>query len=135
MEKGKAMNDKPKNRPLISFEHRHQPLITQSHFIRRMIWTVIASLIGLTAWVIVGMLGYHILAELPWVDSFLNAAMIVGGMGPVDMLHAESAKVFAGLYAILSGVIFLSIFGFLIAPVFHRFLHRFHLDGDDATKR
>jgi hypothetical protein len=119
---------------LHQFEHRKQPLISQSRFIRRMVLTVILSLAGLAIWVLVGMLGYHLLANLPWVDSFLNAAMIVGGMGPVDILNASSAKVFAGVYAILSGVIFLSIFGFLIAPVFHRFLHRFHLDGDDKEK-
>jgi hypothetical protein len=56
--------------------------------------------------------------------------MIVGGMGPVDLLNNQPAKVFAGFYAILSGVIFLSIFGLLIGPVFHRFLHRFHLDSE-----
>jgi hypothetical protein len=56
--------------------------------------------------------------------------MIVGGMGPVDILNNQPAKVFAGFYAILSGVIFLSVFGLLIGPVFHRFLHRFHLDSD-----
>jgi hypothetical protein len=116
------------------FEHRKQPLISQRHFIRRMVLTGLLSLAGLAIWVVVGMLGYHLLANLPWVDSFLNAAMIVGGMGPVDILNAPIAKIFAGVYAILSGVIFLSIFGFLIAPVFHRFLHRFHLDGDDKEK-
>ena len=119
------------NTLLRRFEHRRQPLISQQHFIRRMAFTVILSLAGLAFWVVVGMTCYHLLAGLPWVDSFLNAAMIVGGMGPVDLLREPSAKIFAGIYAILSGVIFLSIFGFLIAPVFHRFLHRFHLDSAD----
>jgi hypothetical protein len=129
-----SMDNKFSNTIFRRFEHRKQPLISQNHFIRRMLLTVLLSLAGLAIWVVVGMFGYHLLANLPWVDSFLNAAMIVGGMGPVDLLNASSAKIFAGVYAILSGVIFLSIFGFLIAPVFHRFLHRFHLDGDDKEK-
>jgi len=77
------------------------------------------------------MFGYHWLAGLQWIDAFLNASMIVGGMGPVDPLHASSAKMFAGFYAILSGVVFLSIFGLLVAPVIHRFLHRFHMDPNE----
>jgi hypothetical protein len=127
-------NDKFSNILFKRFEHRRQPLISQRHFIRRMVLTVILGLAGLAIWVVIGMAGYHLLAGLSWIDSFLNAAMIVGGMGPVDSLRESSAKVFAGVYAILSGVIFLSIFGFLIAPVFHRFLHRFHLDSADKEK-
>ena len=80
------------------------------------------------------MIGYHALAGLGWVDAFLNSAMIVGGMGPVDVLNNQPAKVFAGFYAIFSGVIFLSIFGLLIGPVFHRFLHRFHLDTEERPE-
>ncbi len=84
-------------------------------------------------------MGYHLLANLTWVDSFLNAAMIVGGMGPVDTLYSEAAKVFAGVYAILSGVLFLAIFGIMAAPIFHRFLHRFHLeiseDGESKPRK
>ncbi len=67
------------------------------------------------------------------MDAFLNASMIVGGMGPVDLLTNSAAKFFAGLYALFSGVIFLGIFGLLIAPVFHRFLHRFHLESEEES--
>jgi hypothetical protein len=124
------MKEQAKEFPYIGLEHRKQPLLPRKHFVRRIIITTLLGLGALTVWVFVGMFGYHFLARLPWVDSFLNAAMIVGGMGPVDLLQNSPAKVFAGFYAILSGVIFLSVFGFLVAPVFHRFLHRFHLDGD-----
>ena len=124
------MKEAPKRSPYIDFEHRKQPLLPRKHFIRRLILTTLMGLGALAVWIIVGMVGYHALARLPWVDAFLNAAMIVGGMGPVDLLQNSPAKIFAGLYAILSGVIFLSVFGFLVAPVFHRFLHRFHLDRD-----
>jgi hypothetical protein len=128
------MKETAKQFPYIDFEHSKQPLISQHRFIRRLILTTFIGLGTLAVWVLVGMVGYHSLARLPWVDAFLNAAMIVGGMGPVDILQNSPAKVFAGVYAILSGVLFLSVFGFLVAPVFHRFLHRFHLDGGIKSK-
>ena len=120
-------------RRIVRFEHRKQPLIPRQSFVRRLIYAASLSAILLALWTVVGMVGYHLLAGLPWVDAFLNSSMIVGGMGPVDILNSEPAKVFAGFYAILSGVIFLSIFGLLIGPVFHRFLHCFHLDSEEHT--
>jgi len=120
--------------PYIQFEHRKQALLPSRHFVRRLVLTAVTGLAVLLLWVFVGMIGYHILAHLPWVDAFLNASMIVGGMGPVDLLQNPPAKIFAGAYAILSGVIFLTVFGFLVAPIFHRFLHRFHLDADQEKK-
>jgi hypothetical protein len=116
---------------VFAFEHRHQPLLSRSRFIRRLIAAFALSLFLLGIWLTLGMFGYRYLAGLAWIDAFLNASMIVGGMGPVDQLTSPDAKLFAGFYAILSGVIFLSIFGLLIAPVFHRFLHRFHLDSEE----
>ena len=115
---------------LFKFEHRKQPLVSKQSFVKRLAFAAVLSTLLLAVWTAVGMIGYHVLAGLGWVDAFLNSAMIVGGMGPVDVLNNQPAKVFAGFYAIFSGVIFLSIFGLLIGPVFHRFLHRFHLDTD-----
>jgi hypothetical protein len=74
------------------------------------------------------MAGYHDLEGLPWVDAFLNASMLLGGMGPVDMPHTVGGKLFAGLYALYSGMLFLVLAAILLAPVFHRVLHRFHLE-------
>ena len=121
----------------MNFEHRLQPLLTTQEFLRRQLIAVVVSFALLLVWIFLGMLGYHILADLPWVDAFLNTAMIVGGMGPVDLLPSDAAKIFAGVYAILSGVILLSSFGVLAAPLYHRFLHKFHLDieDDDAVKK
>jgi hypothetical protein len=124
------MSRRPALKHLFKFEHRKQPLLSQQSFVKRLVYAAILSAVLLAVWTVVGMIGYHALAGLGWVDAFLNSAMIVGGMGPVDILNSQPAKVFAGFYAIFSGVIFLSIFGLLIAPVFHRFLHRFHLDSD-----
>ena len=115
---------------LLRFEHRKQPLVSKQSFVKRLVFAAVLSTVLLAVWTVVGMIGYHALAGLGWVDAFLNSAMIVGGMGPVDVLNNQPAKVFAGFYAIFSGVIFLSVFGLLIGPVFHRFLHRFHLDTD-----
>ena len=75
----------------------------------------------------IGMIGYHIFEGLSWLDSLLNASMILGGMGPVNPLKTDAGKVFASFYALYSGVILLASVGILITPIFHRFLHRFHL--------
>ena len=121
----------------MNFEHRLQPLLTTQEFLRRQLIAIVVSFALLLVWIFLGMLGYHILADLPWVDAFLNTAMIVGGMGPVDLLPSDAAKIFAGVYAIFSGVILLSSFGVLAAPLHHRFLHKFHLDieDDDGVKK
>jgi hypothetical protein len=119
---------------LLDFERRGQPLVPRNIFLRRMIYTLAFSFAILTGWVFVGMLGYHWLAQLSWVDSFLNTAMIVGGMGPVDILKSGDAKIFAGVYAIISGAMFLTVFALIAAPLFHRFLHRFHLEIDEKTE-
>jgi len=76
----------------------------------------------------VGVIGYHAIGGLPWVDSILNASMILTGMGPVDPMRTAAAKLFASAYAIFSGVAFLTSVGVLLAPLFHRFLHHFHLE-------
>jgi hypothetical protein len=75
-----------------------------------------------------GVLGYHYFANLEWVDALLNASMILTGMGPVDILHTKGAKVFASAYAIFSGVVFISATGIFLSPIFHRVLHRFHIE-------
>ena len=77
----------------------------------------------------VGVLGYHYFARLAWIDSLVNASMILGGMGPVDPLPSTAAKVFASCYALFSGVAFIGIAGVMLAPFAHRLLHRFHIEG------
>ncbi len=115
------------------FERRNQPVISHAEWRRRVARSaalaggVIVAALGL------GVLGYRYLAELGWLDSLLNASMILGGMGPVDPIHTDRGKLFAAFYALFSGVIFIGTFGVLIAPWAHRMLHRFHaVDEDDA---
>jgi hypothetical protein len=76
----------------------------------------------------IGVLGYHCFGELSWVDSLLNASMILAGMGPVDTLHSTAAKIFASCYALSSGLVFIGVASLIVAPFAHRLLHRFHLD-------
>lgn len=77
-----------------------------------------------------GVCGYHFIGGLNWVDSYLNASMILSGMGPVDKLEADGAKIFAACYALFSGVIFITASGIIISPLLHRVLHRFHVEED-----
>lgn len=83
----------------------------------------------------VGILGYHYIEGLSWLDSLLNASMILSSMGPVTPLHTDAGKLFASAYALFSGVAFLTIIGVLFAPVVHRMLHRFHLLADEEKAR
>jgi len=109
------------------YEHHKQPLASQRVFAQRLTRNGLIGLLLLIFSLGVGMIGYHFLENLSWIDSLLNASMILGGMGPVSSLKTDSGKIFASFYAIYSGVILLASVSILIAPIFHRFLHRFHL--------
>ena len=118
------------------YEHRDQPLLPRRAFAKRL-----ASHVGIAIGVIfgsllIGILGYHFLEGLAWIDALVNAAMILGGMGPVDALHTSAGKLFASFYALYSGIVFLLAVGIIFAPVFHRILHHFHLETetDDAKE-
>ena len=110
------------------YEHRKQPLLNAVAFRKRVVRHFIQALLAVGGALGIGMLGYHFLAKLNWVDSFLNASMILGGMGPVDPLQTSAAKIFAGCYALFSGLAFIGIASLIVAPFAHRLLHRFHLD-------
>jgi hypothetical protein len=116
------------------YESSSQPLISRRAFFRRLGLHLLLAL-GITiASLVVGMLGYMSLAGLSPVDAFLNASMILGGMGPVDVLQSNGAKIFAGLYALFSGFILLGVAGVILAPIFHRLLHAFHIDTDASDE-
>ena len=113
------------------YEHHKQPLASRAEFARRLWSNVLISAIILFGSLGIGVLGYHALEGLSWIDSLLNASMILGGMGPVTELHSTAGKVFASLYALYSGVVLLASVGVLAAPILHRFLHRFHLAEEE----
>ena len=109
-------------------EHKGQPLLSSREFLGRMARTV-AVVAGIVAFsLFMGSAGYHYLGELPWIDALLNASMILAGMGPVDPIHSSAAKLFASFYALYSGIAFLTMVAILMAPLLHRFLHKFHLE-------
>ncbi len=113
------------------FEHHRQPLASRGVFVRRMARYVALSIAIILVSLMIGIVGYHVTEGLSWIDSLLNASMILGGMGPVDPIRTVAGKLFASFYALFSGMVFLVAVGVLIAPAFHRFLHRFHLEIAD----
>ncbi len=108
-------------------EHRGQPLLSTEAFLLRVFRYSFGAAALVTGALGIGMLGYHELEGLSWLDAFLNASMILGGMGPVNELKTEAGKLFAGLYALFSGLIFLVVAGLVFTPLVHRLLHRFHV--------
>jgi hypothetical protein len=112
------------------YEHRRAPLLPRHQFLRRLarnfLWAT-----GLVAGSLaLGTAGYHLFGRLGWLDAFLNASMILTGMGPVDRIEPAVGKLFAAFYALFSGIMFLTSASVLIAPIFHRFIHRFHLEEE-----
>ena len=110
------------------FEHGGQPVIPRRRFIRRM-FLVIGLWLALTViGLIIGIAGYANFEGMSLVDAYVNAAMILSGMGPIGELKTTAGKIFAGTYAIFSGLVIVIATGFLLAPIFHRVLHRFHVE-------
>ena len=112
------------------YEHHKQPLAKPYIFAKRLALNGMIGLVLLVFSLGMGMIGYHVLERLSWIDSLLNASMILGGMGPVNPLQTAAGKIFASFYALYSGVVLLASVGVLAAPIFHRFMHRFHLAED-----
>ena len=117
------------------FEHHREPLISRRQFARRQLHHTLFSLAILAFSIGTGMAGYHMFGGLSWLDSFLNASMILTGMGPVDRMETAGGKLFAAFYALFSGIAFLTFVGVLFAPVYHRFLHKLHLDIEGGRRR
>src|SRR2546430_1137081 len=110
------------------YEHRTKPLLSRARFVGRVLRHFLVASLVVSSALGIGVAGYHYLARLSWIDSLLNASMILGGMGPVDILHSRGAKLFASGYALFSGLVFIGVASLLVAPFVHRLLHRFHLD-------
>ena len=117
------------------FEHHRKPLLSRRNFFRRQLRYTGFSLVVLIFSIGIGTAGYHFWGQLAWVDSFLNASMILTGMGPVDHLNTYAGKLFAAFYALFSGISFLTFVAVLFAPIYHRFLHKLHLniEGDNES--
>jgi hypothetical protein len=110
------------------FEHRSSPLLPRQAFFRRVAICFLLSQAVVAVALGLGMAGYHYFEEMNWVDAFENAAMILSGMGPVATLQTDAGKIFAGCYALFSGLMLITVTGIVLAPVVHRALHKFHLE-------
>lgn len=111
------------------YEHHTRLLLPKKAYFNRLFRNFILGLIIVFCSLLIGIFGYHFIEDMSWPDSLLNAAsMILTGMGPVDVVRTTSRKLFASFYAIFSGVVFLTTIAFILAPVAHRFLHKFHLE-------
>lgn len=117
------------------FEHRSNPLLPRRQFYERLIRCIIISLGLIIAVLGAGMIGYHILEKMSWVDAFANAAMILAGMGPLGNLNTDAGKIFAGCYALFCGLAFVTSIGIVFTPLFHRFLHKFHLETTEHNPK
>jgi hypothetical protein len=117
------------------YEKLGDKLLPWPRFARRMGVTFLVTLGIVVVALLIGILGYHLIAGLSWIDSLLNASMILTGMGPVDPMKDTASKLFASGYALFSGVVFLSAVGIVLSPVFHRIIHAFHMDDDSSPRR
>ncbi len=117
------------------YERRGSRPLPTRRFLRRLALHVVVALGLLAVSLALGMAGYSAFENLAWRDAFLNSAMLLGGMGPVDAPRTPSGKLFAGLYALYCGLVFLITAGVVFAPLFHRFLHHFHWLDETDRKR
>ena len=117
------------------YEVRHAPLATRAQFRRRVALHLGFAVVAIAGSLAIGIVGYRYFEGMPWIDAYLNAAMLLGGMGPVGPeLRTDAGKLFAGLYALYAGMVVLVVAGILLVPVLHRVMHRFHLE-EDAKRR
>jgi hypothetical protein len=117
------------------YEHRSEPLLPRRDFLLRLSrhWAVAFGLLAVS--LVVGMAGYHLFEKLHWVDAFLNTAMLLGGMGPVDPPKTTPGKLFAGFFALYAGLIVITVAAIMVTPIFHRVLHHFHADAEDKDRK
>jgi Ion channel len=113
-------------------ERRGEPLASQAAFARRLGWNIAVAAAIILASLAIGTTGYMTLEGMSFIDAVLNASMILSTMGPVSPLHTTGGKIFASVYAILSGLLLFAIAGLIMAPVYHRMMHRFHLEDEGA---
>lgn len=117
------------------FEHRSTPLLPRPQFVHRLARSLLFAAVIIVVSLLFGMAGYHWFEHMPWIDAFANAAMILSGMGPLSELRTVGGKIFAGMYALYSGLALIGVAGVIFTPVLHRFLHRFHLDEEPSKRK
>jgi hypothetical protein len=109
------------------YEHHQQPLASKFTFFIRVLKNITIALFVIGVCLIIGTAGYHYTAEMGWLDAFHNASMILSGMGLVDHVNSNGGKVFSSIYALFSGIVFITNMGIILAPALHRIYHRMHV--------
>jgi hypothetical protein len=117
------------------FEHRRQPLAPRRIYLARRLRSLAVAGVIILPSLGLGVLGYHFVGRLPWIDALLNASMILTGMGPVDPMQTIGAKLFASFYALFSGIVFITTAGVILSPMVHRILHAFHVEPKDSSSK
>lgn len=117
-------------RHILGYETKHQPLLGRGAFARRMARSFAAASLLIGVSLLGGMAGYRYFEGMDWIDAFANASMILSGMGPLTPLQTSGGKLFAGFYALYSGLALIAATGIIFAPLVHRLLHRFHMEAD-----
>lgn len=120
----------PKKKSDRRYERASDPLAPRKEFYARLTNNLRLGFALVAVSLAVGIVGYHFIGGLAWIDAFVDAAMILSGMGPVNQLSGTGGKIFAGVYALYSGFALLATAGVILAPILHRFLHRFHLEDE-----
>jgi len=115
------------------YEHNSEPILPRKLYFKRVINHFSFGFIIIAFSLLIGIIGYHSIEGLSWVDALLNASMILGGMGPVSELKTQAGKIFASFYALFSGIVFLVTVGIIFAPIVHRFLHKLHIEKKTST--
>ena len=115
------------------YEHKRQPLATRKLYLRRLMRSLGLALLILFLCLMIGIIGYHYLADAPWIDALHNASMILSGMGPVFEIRTDAGKWFSSIYALFSGIVFITNIGIVLSPAIHRLFHRLHLDEDPQS--
>ncbi|MDB5809118.1 MAG: putative rane protein [Betaproteobacteria bacterium] len=119
----------------VMFESKGQQVIPVQRFARRLGWSLaLSALIAIVA-LLLGVVGFHYVAGLKWIDALHNSSMILGGMGPVAEMKTDGAKLFSSGYALFCGLVFISVIAVTLVPVLHRVLHKFHIDEADLKKK
>ncbi len=117
------------------FENKFEPLAPKEVFYGRIFRSFTIGLVILLICLLIGILGYHYMADIPWIDSIHNASMILSGMGPVADVKNVAGKLFSSVYALFSGVVFITNIGFTLAPAAHRFFHKLHVDDYETDDK
>ena len=117
------------------YERRHERLAPLGVFLRRILFSLGIAIGMIAVALSIGIAGYHWIAGFGWIDSLLEASMILGGMGPVNPLSGDGAKLFASFYALFSGLIFIGVMGVVLAPLAHRLMHKVHIDDESMAKK